>query len=322
MRTRTMTTIKPAGTDPQRETHAHPAAPDGDDRGLIFDVEVITRRILGRRRALSWVLCGGAAALVAGCGGDGSGNSSTASSSSSSDSSSSSSSSGSSSASSDSCIADPQATNGPYPADGTNSVNGSVVDVLGQSGIVRSDIRSSFGSSTTTALGVPLTLNITLVDTNTACELLSGYAIYVWHCNRDGEYSLYSTDIQNENYLRGVQTTDSNGQVTFTTIFPACYSGRYPHIHFEIYPSLAKATGQTNAVLTSQMAMPRDIASALYADSTTDYSGSSANLAAVTTSSDLVFSAFTSAQLAAATPSMSGDDTAGYVANVTIGIAV
>jgi protocatechuate 3,4-dioxygenase beta subunit len=41
--------------------------------------------------------------------------------------------------------------------------------------------------------------------------------------------------VTTESYLRGVQVTDSNGQVTFTTIYPACYSGRWPHIHFEVF---------------------------------------------------------------------------------------
>jgi protocatechuate 3,4-dioxygenase beta subunit len=136
------------------------------------------------------------------------------------------------------------------------------------SGIVRSDIRSSFGSSTTTAPGVPLALTITLVNSNMACAPLQGYAIYIWHCNRDGNYSLYSSAVQNENYLRGVQVTDANGQVTFTTIFPACYSGRYPHIHFEIYPSLGAATSYASSVLISQMALPSAICQAVYNNAT------------------------------------------------------
>ena len=65
-----------------------------------------------------------------------------------------------------------------------------------------------------------------------------GYAVYLWHCDREGEYSMY-TGPDHENYLRGVQATDTNGSVTFTTIFPAGYSGRWPHIHFEVYPTLA-----------------------------------------------------------------------------------
>jgi protocatechuate 3,4-dioxygenase beta subunit len=85
-----------------------------------------------------------------------------------------------------------------------------------------------------------------------------------------------------------VQVTDDNGQVTFETNFPACYSGRYPHIHFEIYKTLALATGYTNALLTAQMAMPGAICPAVFAGSSL-YSASVANFAQVTTSTDNVF---------------------------------
>src|SRR5262245_33798282 len=49
------------------------------------------------------------------------------------------------------CSLIPSETAGPYPGDGTNGPN-----VLTQSGIVRSDIRASFGSAgTTVAPGTP-----------------------------------------------------------------------------------------------------------------------------------------------------------------------
>jgi protocatechuate 3,4-dioxygenase beta subunit len=288
-----------------------------DDHGHGFtlqqDLHAIERRLHDRRRMLEWMLSGATAAVIAACGGGSGGSSSS--------STSTSTSSGSSSSSSSSCLAFPAETNGPYPSDGTNSVNGVVSDILTASGIVRSDIRSSFGSSTTEAAGVPLTLTITLEDTNTSCALLTGYAMYIWHCNRDGEYSLYATDLQNENYLRGVQVTDGNGQVTFQTIFPACYSGRYPHIHVEVYKSAALATGQANAILTTQLALPRDICSTVYSGAT-GYSASVTNLAAVTTASDGVFDTSTTAELSAQTPALAGSVAGGYTGAVTIGVAV
>ena len=85
-----------------------------------------------------------------------------------------------------------------------------------QSGIVRSDIRSSFGSSTTTAPGVPLTITLKVVDQTGAAQ--AGHAVYLWHCDRDGKYSLYT--VPNENYLRGVQETAADGTVTFTIDLP------------------------------------------------------------------------------------------------------
>ena len=128
----------------------------------------------------------------------------------------------------------PEETAGPFPGDGSNGPN-----VLTESGIVRSDIRSSFGSASGVAEGVPLTLELTVVEADTG-EPLAGAAVYLWHCDRNGDYSMYSQAAANENYLRGVQEADTAGLVTFTSIFPAAYSGRWPHIHFEVYPSLAE----------------------------------------------------------------------------------
>lgn len=89
----------------------------------------------------------------------------------------------------------PEETAGPYPGDGSNGP-----DVLTQDGIVRSDIRSSFGSSTTTAEGVPLTITLTVVDTSGGCTAMAGAAVYAWHCDRDGNYSMYSQGVTQENY--------------------------------------------------------------------------------------------------------------------------
>ena len=134
----------------------------------------------------------------------------------------------------------PEETSGPYPGDGSNGAN-----VLTQSGIVRSDITSSFGSSTTKAEGVPLSITMTINDFAKNNSPLAGGAVYMWHCDREGRYSLYSQGVTNENYLRGVQEADDQGgQVRFTTIFPACYSGRWPHIHFEVYPESGQGDQQ------------------------------------------------------------------------------
>ena len=291
------------------------------DQGLQYDLALMMQRNADRRRALSWLLAGGSAALLASCGGSGSDTSASASSSGGTGSSSSSSSSSSGGTGVTSCIANATETNGPYPSDGSNTVNGVVSNVLLQSGVVRSDIRSSFGSSTSTAPGVPLTLKLSVVNSNNNCAALSGYAIYLWHCTRDGAYSLYSSAVQNENYLRGVQVTDANGEATFTSIFPGCYSGRYPHIHFEVYPSLSMATLYTNRILVSQMALPRDICSTVYG-SATGYSASVNNLAAVTIANDGVFGDNSTAQMTQMTPVLSGDVSAGYNGTILVGVPV
>jgi protocatechuate 3,4-dioxygenase beta subunit len=139
------------------------------------------------------------------------------------------------------CAKIPQETAGPYPGDGSNGPN-----ILTTNGVVRSDIRSGIGTASGTANGVPLTVNLTIVDATT-CKPRTGTAVYIWHCDINGGYSMYSQGVSSQNYLRGVQQVDANGNVDFVTIFPACYSGRWPHIHFEIFPSLAAATSGARA---------------------------------------------------------------------------
>jgi protocatechuate 3,4-dioxygenase beta subunit len=215
-----------------------------------------------------------------------------------------------------SCSTIPSETAGPYPGDGTNSNGSGVVNALALSGIVRSDIRSSVGSASGTASGVPLTVTLTLVNTGGSCAALSGYAVYLWHCDAGGNYSLYSSRVLNQNYLRGVQVSNGSGQVTFTTIVPGCYSGRWPHMHFEIFRTLAEATSGANDIRTSQLALPADVCQAVYTQS--GYSGSAANLAAISLASDNVFSGGTSLQMATVTGSVA----AGYAATLQVGVSV
>ncbi|WP_018350483.1 hypothetical protein [Longispora albida] len=175
----------------------------------------------------------------------------------------------------------PEETAGPYPGDGSNGPN-----VLTQSGIVRSDIRNSFGTATGMAAGVPLTIALTIVDSSTG-QPRSGAALYLWHCDINGDYSMYSQAIAKENYLRGVQVANAAGQVTFQSVFPGAYSGRWPHIHFEVYPSLAKATSSAAKIGTSQLALPSAACQEVYA--TSGYSGSAANLGRSSLGGDMVF---------------------------------
>ena len=208
---------------------------------------------------------------------------------------------------------------GPYPADGRNTAPGLTSNVLTQSGVIRSDIRTSFvGSSTTAAPGVPIRLTITVVNVNAACAALEGYPVYVWHCDRIGQYSLY--DVPAESWLRGVQVTDANGQVTFTTIVPGCYEGRYPHIHFEVFSSTSTATNGGYAVLTSQMAIPAAVCTDVYTNAS-GYSSSLARFNRTSISSDNVFGDNSAAQMEQQTLTMSGNTTDGYTATVLVGVA-
>ena len=191
----------------------------------------------------------------------------------------------------------PEETAGPFPGDGSNGVN-----VLTQSGIVRSDITRSFGSGSAVARGVPLTVRLTVTDTANAAAPLAGAAVYVWHCDAEGNYSLYAAGLTGENYLRGVQETDASGVVTFTSVYPGAYSGRWPHIHFEVYPSLAKAATASGKLRTSQLALPQAACAAVYA--TDGYGQSAGNLSQSSLERDMVFSDGYSLQLATVTGSV------------------
>ncbi|MBF8290490.1 MAG: 3,4-dioxygenase subunit beta [Chloroflexi bacterium] len=180
------------------------------------------------------------------------------------------------------CAEIPPETAGPFPGDGSNGPN-----ILSQSGVVRADIRSSFGTSTTVAEGVPMTIRLTILDLAQGCAPFAGAAVYVWHCDRDGNYSMYSQAAASENYLRGVGAAGTDGVVTFQSIFPGCYPGRYPHIHFEVYPSLAAASSAANVIATSQVALPADTSAAVYG--TTGYEASVQPFAQVSLVTDNVF---------------------------------
>lgn len=203
----------------------------------------------------------------------------------------------------------PDETNGPYPADGSNGVN-----VLEESGIVRRDITSSLDGGTTVS-GVPLSLTLTLTDMANDNRPFENAAVYLWQCDAAGLYSMYSEGVEDETYLRGIQAADANGTVTFDTIVPGCYSGRWTHIHFEVYPDAASATTADNAIATSQIAFPQDMLDAIYQLDT--YPSSAQNLAQLgSIDNDNVFGDGYELQMG----SFSGDSTAGYVGSLAVAI--
>ena len=267
------------------------------DQGLAFDIGTL----FNRRRVLQLFGIGVAGGTLAACGVTTSGTSPTTGST------------AASTATADSTTGlteIPDETAGPYPGDGSNGP-----DVLEQSGVVRSDLRSSFGGASGTAEGIAMTLTLTILDIAAGGTPMTDAAVYVWHCDRAGEYSMYSDSIVNENYLRGVQIADDAGVVSYTSIFPACYAGRWPHIHFEVYPDQASITDSTKAIATSQVALPQNACDAVYA--TTGYEQSVTNLSQLSLTSDNVFGNDGGVhQLATVT----GDASQGYTVALTVPI--
>ncbi len=159
----------------------------------------------------------------------------------------------------------PEETGGPFPSDGSNdNGNGTVANILADARSVRSDIRSDLDGSNTQE-GVPFALTMNVVDASGAA--VEGAAVYIWHCTKDGVYSQYDSqmlggDFTDRSYLRGVQITGADGNVSFQSILPGRYSGRAFHIHFEVYSDSTYAT----KLLTSQMAMDDELIDQLYAD--------------------------------------------------------
>ncbi|UGS35487.1 intradiol ring-cleavage dioxygenase [Capillimicrobium parvum] len=229
------------------------------DQGLGFDVETL----LSRRRVLQILGLGAVSAGLVACGGSGG-------------------STGTAAAKAKALGEIPDETAGPYPGDGSNGP-----DVLEQSGIVRRDVRSSFGAANGVAEGVPMTLELVVADLANGGAPFEGVAVYVWHCTREGGYSMYSPGVEDENFLRGVQIADADGRVRFRSIFPACYSGRWPHIHFEVYPDRRSITDAGKAIATSQVALPRRVCRRVYRQA--GYEQSVSNLAQVSLDSDSVF---------------------------------
>jgi protocatechuate 3,4-dioxygenase beta subunit len=267
------------------------ARPDEEvvDQGLGFDVGTL----LGRRQVLRAFGLGVTTLGLAACGSRSGSSSSTSS----------------SAATATAASGEiPDETAGPYPGDGSNGPN-----VLQQSGIVRSDIRSSFGAAGGTAEGVPMTLELTIQDLANGGKPFAGVAVYVWHCDREGRYSLYSDGVTDQNYLRGAQIADAQGQVRFTSIFPACYMGRWPHIHFEVYPDQSSITDAGKAIATSQVALPQDACDKVYAQK--GYESSVRTLSQVTLQNDNVFGDDAGASQLG---SVTGDVTGGYTVSLVV----
>lgn len=154
--------------------------------------------------------------------------------------------------------------------------------------------------------GVAFTVKITIQNTNNSCAALQGALVDIWHCDKDGNYSEYggttmqSTDYTSNHFLRGRQSTDANGLVTFTSIFPGWYQSRATHIHVHIY----KADG--TSLLVTQIAFPEGSDSAVVAVNSASSYGYTKGMSGYTyNASDNVFSDGTSNEMSTVTGSVS-----------------
>lgn len=268
--------------DPSREHHHAGAPVPIYDRGLAFDIGTL----LGRRQMLGLIAAAGVVPLTGRLVPAGAASLLEA------------------------CREIPEETPGPFPADGSNGPN-----VLDDVGIVRRDVRSSFGEAAPgRARGVDLRIRLTVLNKAEGCAPYAGAAVYIWQCDRETRYSIYSPGVEDQNYLRGVQAADAAGELRFRSIFPGCYPGRWPHIHFEVYPDLDEATSFRNKIATSQLAFPRKTCKRVYAKP--GYEQSLINFDGVSLETDPVFSDGWRDEMA----TMTGSPNEGYVASLAIAV--
>jgi len=154
-------------------------------------------------------------------------------------------------------------------------------------------------------------ITLTVRDQSADCAPLAGVFVDIWHCDKDGYYSEYNgigysltrVDNTSVHFLRGRQTTDANGQVSFISIFPGWYRGRAPHIHVEVLSSGG------DSIRVTQIAFPKDVCDTVY--STAGYRGT----ADTQNSNDSIFADSLNGNMA---DSISGNTTDGYTLLKTI----
>lgn len=161
-------------------------------------------------------------------------------------------------------LALPPAANAPqaYPHDRVLQPGQSLANLWAGAGLIRTDITTGFNGKPGTANGVPMDLNLTFQSASDWRSPLARHAVYVWHSDAAGEYSVFNQP--DTNYLRGIGITDAHGRVRFQTIYPGTYRGRAPHIHFEVYRSLDALRLGAPSLIRSRILFPDIISRSVY----------------------------------------------------------
>lgn len=192
------------------------------------------------------------------------------------------------------CILTPELTVGPYFVD--EKLN-------------RSDLTAAT-TDTNVIDGVPLTLQLFIMEySGSGCTALSGAQVDVWHADAGGVYSDESVEgTVRQTYLRGYQVTDSNGLVTFKTIFPGWYSGRTVHIHVMI--RTFSSSGTQTFEFTTQLFFDPALTLTIMGKSPYNTRGNPDT----TNTSDRIYNSETLLSLTAASE--------GYTTSITLGVQV
>jgi len=158
----------------------------------------------------------------------------------------------------------PPAANKPeaYPKEPVFQPGPSLASLWASAGLIRTDITRGFNGLSGAADGAPLDLHLRLLSLFTDQQPLSRYAVYVWHADAAGEYSVFNRP--DTNYLRGIGITDQRGRVNFRTVYPGTYRGRPPHIHFEVYRSLDTLGLGVAPLIRSSILFPDMVSRSVY----------------------------------------------------------
>jgi protocatechuate 3,4-dioxygenase beta subunit len=163
----------------------------------------------------------------------------------------------------------------------------------------RSDVREG-------KAGTPLTLTVKVVNASNGCAAVANADVEIWHVDAAGSYSQYGTQA-GQTYLRGIQTTNSNGEATFITIYPGWYQGRATHIHLEV-------TVGGRSVKVTQIALPESVNAAVHGAGV--YASRGQN--PIANAADNILADSLSSELVTPT----GSPSSGYAVTFQVGIAI